>query len=376
MPAHANKSNVADAPPAYIFAPIPQRAIVAAPIALDPFPLPLVLAQGGALVLAGHKARRMSKSDEFPVFNRAYNTVFQPGRLSIGLITPLEAYTTEESPTLERHLERAKLAEALGFSALWLRDVPFHVPAFGDVGQMLDPFVYLGALATVTNTIGLGIASAVLPLRHPAHVAKSAASVDMLSNGRMLLGVASGDRPEEYPALAADYEGRGARFRDSIDYIRATFDDFPKYEGQQGRLNGHMDMLPKPVSGRIPLLITGGAQQTHEWGAANGDGWITYPRRPDAQEQTIAAYRENVRATCETDKPVMQSLYVDVMDKSTLSPRPIALGYAAGTDFLRDHLKQLQAMGVNHVALNLRYNFDDIEETMQRIADDILPHFA
>lgn len=318
----------------------------------------------------------MSNSNEFPVFNRAYSTTFKPGKLTIGLISPLEAYTTEEFPTLERHLERAKLAEKLGFSALWLRDVPFHVPAFGDVGQMLDPFVYLGALASVTKDIGLGVASVVLPLRHPAHVAKSAASVDMLSNGRMLLGVASGDRPEEYPALAADYEGRGARFRDSIDYIRATFGDFPKYEGQQGRLNGYMDMLPKPVSGRIPLLITGGAQQSPEWGAEHGDGWMTYPRRPEAQEEIIATYRANVAVTCETDKPIMQSLYVDVMAKNTMPPRPIALGYAAGTDFLRDHLKQLEAMGVNHVALNLRYNFDDIEETMQRIADEILPHFA
>lgn len=318
----------------------------------------------------------MTQTNGFPKFNRAYNSAFQPDRLTIGLVSPLEAYTTEEQPTLERHLERAKLAEELGFSALWLRDVPFHVPAFGDVGQILDPFVYLGALATVTKTIGLGVASVVLPLRHPAHVAKGAASVDMLSNGRMLLGVASGDRPEEYPALAADYEGRGARFRDSIDYIRATFDTFPEHEGQQGRLNGHLDLLPKPVSGRIPLLITGGAQQTPEWGAEHGDGWLTYPRRLDAQARAVATYRDHVAAKCEASKPVIQSLYVDVMANRNMPARPIALGFAAGTDFLLEHLKQLEAVGVNHVALNLRYNNADIEETMGRIAKEILPAFA
>ena len=311
----------------------------------------------------------------FPAFNRAYHTAFKPGRLSIGIVAPLEAYQPEDMPTLERHIERAQLAEALGFSALWLRDVPFHVPSFGDVGQMLDPFVYLGTLAAMTSTIGLGIASAILPLRHPAHVAKSAASVDVLSQGRMLLGVASGDRPEEYPALAMDYEGRGERFRDSVAYIRATFGDFPTHDAAQGQLNGRMDMLPKPTAGRIPLLITGGARQSPEWGAEHGDGWITYPRRLEAQERIVAEYRARVAAAGAGNKPVIQSLYVDVMNKPTMPPRPIALGYAAGTDFLREHLKSLQAIGVNHVALNLRYNNAEIEPTLEKIAQEILPEF-
>ncbi|WP_298835806.1 LLM class oxidoreductase [uncultured Roseobacter sp.] len=312
----------------------------------------------------------------FPAFNRAYSAAFNPGRLTVGLVTPLEACAYEEFPTLERHIERAKLAEALGFTALWLRDVPFHVPSFGDVGQMLDPFVYLGALAAATDRIGLGIASAVLPLRHPAHVAKSAASVDMLSDGRMLLGIASGDRPEEYPALAMDYDNRGARFRDSVDYIRATFQDFPTFDGQQGQLKGYIDMLPKPVSGRIPMFITGGAQQSSEWGAEHGDGWITYPRRLEQQEQIVADYRARVKNFCDTDKPVIQSLYVDVMENSRMPARPIALGYAAGTGFLRDHLKSLEAIGVNHVMLNLRYNNAGIEPTLERIASEILPDFS
>ncbi|MGX9357448.1 LLM class oxidoreductase [Roseobacteraceae bacterium S113] len=312
----------------------------------------------------------------FPTFNRAYHSAFQPGRMTLGLITPLEHCFDGDLPTLDRHMERAQMAEALGFSALWLRDVPFHVPAFGDVGQMLDPFVYLGALAHATDRIGLGIASAILPLRHPAHVAKGAASVDLLSNGRMLLGVASGDRPEEYPALASEYDTRDARFRDAVDYIRATFESFPKHESQHGRLNGHMDMLPKPVSGRIPLLITGGAQQSPEWGAEHGDGWITLPRNLDVQAKTIATYRENVAATGPHDKPVIQSLYVDVMPSAHMPARPIALGYATGTDFLLKHLKELEAIGVNHVALNLRYNNADIEETLTRIGDTILPAFT
>ncbi len=76
---------------------------------------------------------------------------------------------------------------------------------------MYDPFVYLGALATTNETIALGMASIILPLRHPVHVAKAAATADVLSGGRVLLGVATGDRPEEYPAMNMPFPDRGAR---------------------------------------------------------------------------------------------------------------------------------------------------------------------
>ena len=107
----------------------------------------------------------------FPPINRGYNSVFRPNHLSLGLVVPLETYSQGPVPTMARHLERIQLAEQLGFAAVWLRDVPFNVPSFGDAGQMYDPFVYLGLLAGQTNRIALGVASVVLPLRHPAHVA-------------------------------------------------------------------------------------------------------------------------------------------------------------------------------------------------------------
>lgn len=312
----------------------------------------------------------------FAKINRAYAACFRPGRMSVGLVAPLESYGIEEIPVLERHMERVKLAEALGFSAIWLRDIPFSVPTFGDVGQMLDPFVYLGALAAQTDRIGLGIASVILPLRHPAHVAKSAASIDMLSGGRMLMGIASGDRPEEYPALNMDYDGRGDRFRDSVDYMRALTGTYPEYQGDHGHLNGRLDMLPKPTGGRVPMLITGGSQQSPEWGAAHGDGWITYPRNAVVQGRMIADYRARVAEAGGPDKPVMQSLYVDLLEKADAVLRPIHLGFSTGTKFLLKYLEEIEALGVNHVAINLRFNTSDIEMTLQRIADDILPAFS
>ena len=317
-----------------------------------------------------------TETKTFPRLNRAYNTVFQPGQLSVGLVVPLESYADSAVPDMARHVQRAQMADELGFSALWLRDVPFNVPSFGDAGQVFDPFVYLGALAVSTRDIALGVASVVLPLRHPAHVAKAAASADVLSGGRLLLGIASGDRPDEYPALNMGFEDRGARFRDSVDYIRAMADPYPQRDTAQGTLSGGIDMLPKPSGGELPLLITGGSQQSPDWVARNGNGWMTYPRNAAAQGRVVADYRRRISEAGLPDKPVMQSLYVDLVAQADAPPRPIHLGFRSGTDYLRRYLSEVRDLGINHVALNLRFNGAEIEPTMQQLADEILPEFT
>ncbi|MEM9137597.1 MAG: TIGR03571 family LLM class oxidoreductase, partial [Cyanobacteria bacterium P01_F01_bin.42] len=223
----------------------------------------------------------------FRSINRGYNSVFQMNRLSLGLVVPLEAYPTSPVPTMQRHVERIRLAEALGFAAVWLRDVPFNVPSFGDAGQTYDPFVYLGFLAAQTEQIALGVASVVLPLRHPVHVAKAAATADVLSGGRLILGVASGDRPEEYPALGQAFDDRSDNFRASFEYIRQMGEIAPAFKNSFGQVDGHLDLLPKPASGRLPLLITGSSRQSPDWIAENGDGWMTYPRSPLLQAQVV-----------------------------------------------------------------------------------------
>ena len=82
----------------------------------------------------------------FARINRGYDSVFVPNRLSVGLVVPIENYAGPV-PTMRNHVERVRLAEQLGFAAVWLRDVPFNVASFGDAGQIHDPFVYLGLLA-------------------------------------------------------------------------------------------------------------------------------------------------------------------------------------------------------------------------------------
>ncbi|MCL6284632.1 hypothetical protein M3P21_13935 [Ruegeria sp. 2012CJ41-6] len=135
-------------------------------------------------------------------------------------------------------------------------------------------------------------------------------------------------------------------------------------------------MLPKPSGWRLPLMITGGSQQSPDWIAQNGDGWMTYPRNIAAQASVVADYRSRIAALGGVDKPVMQSLYVDLAEDPDTPPQPIHLGFRSGTTYLRSYLSEIRGTGVNHVALNLRFNQADIETTMKRLADDLLPDFS
>tara|TARA_R110002049_G_scaffold45948_1_gene133648 strand:- start:25022 stop:26020 length:999 start_codon:yes stop_codon:yes gene_type:complete len=312
---------------------------------------------------------------QFQRLNKGYNSVFKFGRMSVGLVTPVEDYISSSVPTMRDHIARAQLAEELGFSSIWLRDVPFNVPSFGDAGQLFDPFVYLGFLAAQTKTISLGVASIVLPLRHPAHVAKAAASVDVLSNGRLILGVASGDRPQEYPAMNINFEDRGKLFRHSFDYIRQMHTSDPVLNNVFGDFMGDIDMLPKPTSKKLPLLITGSSQQSSEWIAGNGDGWMLYPRESKIQARIIQEWNEQVKVLERAPQPVMQPLYFDLRESSVGKPQPIHLGFRSGVGYLIDYLKSLEAIGVNHVALNLRYNQSNIDKTLTTLAEKVLIEF-
>jgi luciferase-type oxidoreductase len=106
--------------------------------------------------------------------NPALSKIAKKGKLSIGILLPIESYQGAV-PTLENHVQLAQRAEELGFKSLWFRDVPFLDPNFGDVGQILDPLVYMGYLAAKTKKIVFATGSIILTLRHPINIAKGVA---------------------------------------------------------------------------------------------------------------------------------------------------------------------------------------------------------
>jgi luciferase-type oxidoreductase len=308
-----------------------------------------------------------------PTQARGYRKVFVPGRLTVGVLFPIEAFSGDR-PTMQGQTELARFAESAGFDALWFRDVPLRDPGFGDVGQIYDPFVYLGYIAAATREIALGTAAIVLPLRHPLHTAKAAASVDRLSEGRLLLGVASGDRPSEFPAFAVDIAARAELFRENLTVFgRALTEAFPAIESRYGRMLG-VDLVPKPLTHGLPLLVTGRSGQDLDWIAANAHGWLSYPRAPAAQAQVIREWHAaQRRVRGEADLPFAQSLYIDLAHDPGEPASPIHLGYRVGRKSLVALLHQLREIGVGHVMLNLKYGRRPAGEVMRELADEVVP---
>jgi luciferase-type oxidoreductase len=303
--------------------------------------------------------------------NRAFQDTFQPGRLTVGVFVAIESYAGA-IPSMTGQLELAQHAETLGYAALWVRDVPLLDVQFGDAGQVYDPYVWLGQVSAVTDRIALGTAGLVLPVRHPLHVAKAAASIDVLTSGRMLLGLSSGDRPVEYPAFGRDFETRGEAFRRGVGVVREAL------SGRLSGMDGSVHPIPVPADGGIGMLSVGSAQQELSWLARNLDGYITYPRRIDAQRRQRDAWSAAVAGapgepSC---KPFAQSLYIDLLANQFAGRYPIHLGYRLGARALREYLLELRDIGVNHVILNLKYGSRPAVAVLDEIAESVLPALA
>jgi luciferase-type oxidoreductase len=299
--------------------------------------------------------------------NRGYRRLFDDG-FSVGLFFPI---TTSEAavPRMDRQVERARLATEVGFDALWFRDVPLFWPKFDDAGQVYDPWVYLSHVAAHTEDVALATGSVVLPLRHPLHVAKAAASVDHLSDGRLVLGVASGDRPPEFPAFGTEEATAPERFRESVRVLRRVWsEEYPEIDSSFGDLNGSLDLLPKPTTDTLPLLVTGHAGQDRGWIAEHGDGWVYYQRDLDGLGEML----DDWRADTDRHKPYVQVLHVDLDPDPTAGPERIHQGYAAGSEWFREHLRALRDLGVDHVMINVRHGGRDTETVLREFGRDVL----
>jgi len=192
-------------------------------------------------------------------------------------MTPLQAKPGTLAD-LEASYRQAALADDLGFAALWTRDVPLMIPQGSDhtASALDDPFLWLGGLAAVTRRVALATGAIVLPLRHPLHVAKAALTLNRISKGRLLLGLGSGDRPDEFARFGKDLESRDIAFRQNWEILREALSPI----GQRSAIslaNQNYPVLPPPAA-QIPMLVVGSARQSLQWIAERADGWATYHR--------------------------------------------------------------------------------------------------
>ncbi len=294
--------------------------------------------------------------------------LFEDGNLSLGLVLPMRSAS---GPDVDPHeqLDFAAAADALGFAALWVRDVPLNGDWYPEEFGHPDPFAMLGALAMRTRRAMIGTAATVLTLRHPLLIAKAAISVDDLSGGRFVLGLGSGDRMAEFAAFERSFEDRRELFRTHWERVAAALQIPPRVLMDDGTSSTEGFEMRPPARRDIDMLALGSGGQTLEWIARNASGWATYHRPPDVQRDRYNLWRKAVdRATPGAFRSFSVALRVDLVDRPDAPVEPIELGYRTGIAGLRATLDAMRDAGTHHVLLNLVPNGRSPLEVMQEIA--------
>ena len=152
--------------------------------------------------------------------------------------------------------------------------------------QSLDPFVALGHAAAVTERIKLLTYLAVVPYRNPLLLAKTAATVDLLSNGRFVLGVGTGYLKGEFRALGVDFDERNRAFDEALDVMQLHWSGQPfDYEGSTFSARS-IQARPSPVQQPIPIWIGGNAKITRRRVAEKAQGWMPLHGSPELLQTT------------------------------------------------------------------------------------------
>ncbi len=180
-----------------------------------------------------------------------------------------------ETPDADGLIAYAERAEALGFESLWVWD---HIllgvdPSF----PILDSLTLLTAIAARTERIKLGTSVLVLPLRNPVVTAKVLASIDRISHGRLVLGMAAGWYAREFDAVGVPFKQRGRIFERNLELIlRLWAEDAVSVEVDEFNLRNAV-LLPKPLQTPRPTVLIGGYVDVVLRRAARmADGWLTY----------------------------------------------------------------------------------------------------
>jgi alkanesulfonate monooxygenase SsuD/methylene tetrahydromethanopterin reductase-like flavin-dependent oxidoreductase (luciferase family) len=188
----------------------------------------------------------------------------------------------------DRHNAWAQRADELGFSTLGVIDRVAY--------DNLEPLIALSAAAAVTERIRLTTSILIAPLRDTAVLAKQAASLDVLSGGRLTLGLAPGGRADDFEVTDREHGSRGRRFDEQLAELKRIW-------------SGETPIGPAPVQQGGPELLLGGTVTASFRRAAQfGDGWIAGGAPPDQVAQSVEGVRQAWEAAGRPGKPRLAGL--------------------------------------------------------------------
>jgi probable F420-dependent oxidoreductase len=260
----------------------------------------------------------------------------------------------------------AQLAEELGFESLWTvehtvvpsgyqSEYPYspdgRMPGGEDVA-LPDPLIWLSYVAGVTSRIRLATGILILPQRNPLQLAKEVASLDVLSRGRVELGIGVGWLREEFEALDVPFEHRGARTDEYIDVLRRVWrEPETAYDGRFARF-GPVKSFPKPCQPNgVPIHIGGHTEASARRAGRLGDGYFPGRTEPDLA-------------------PLLDIMRASARDAGR---DPDAIEVTAGGALDLDGVKRLADLGVSRVIIPpLGFDLDTLRTQLGRFSDDVI----
>ncbi len=274
-------------------------------------------------------------------------------------------------------LERAHKMESAGLSSIWVGDhIAFHIP-------VIESLSLLSFCAAATERIELATGVLLLPLRHPTLTAKMAATIDMLSNGRLILGVGvGGEFPPEFEAVGSAIETRGPRSNEAIEILRRHWaEGAAEYQGEHYAF-GPVKIEPKPVRPGGPPIIVGGRKAVSMKRAGRlGDGYISHMCDVETYTANLELIGRHAAAVGRGGRPFQTAaLLFTVLDDDYESAHARAakmLGTIYNTDFREaskrycllgkpedclDQMRQFAKAGCRHFVMSALSDPDEIIE--------------
>ena len=244
---------------------------------------------------------------------------------------------------------------------------PEHAPIYGTIAE---PLVSLGFLAARTSTLELGVSALVVPQRNPLVALKQLTTLDFLSGGRIVTGVAAGWMEGEFETLGADFAGRGRLLNEWLHLARSAFDQMPgrvHFEGEHFKVDGWL----------APALVRAGGPEL----------WVAGVSRPTVRRAAITGVWHPVALTPEQLRPLAEELRERRADSRVVlrinvrflgEPEPGRdergrHAIAGPPEWVVQRLHEYVEAGCDGFVVNLDYRRPGLEERIALFGDEVMP---
>ena len=314
-------------------------------------------------------------------------------KLRIGYqhVLPPRGYGEEEGPGGGDLPGLVRLIDEIGFDSVWSGD---HVAY---AGPILDPLIQLAQVAALSDRLTVGTGVYLLPLRHPAPVAKQVATLDTVSNGRVIFGVGGGGEfPIEFALCGVSVAERGARLSEGIRVLRALWSG--RAVAHDGRFYAFPEVALEPPPARPggpPIWCGGRADAALRRAGRLADGWISYVVTPERYRRSLetiaAAARAAGRAPARFGTGHLLFVRLDENRAKALAFAGAFLSARYGMDFSRpaerycalgepeavaEAIRAFHEAGMRHLVLHLLAHERDKTAHLRRFAETVMPLLA